>query len=161
MQGRDLMSPTEREFHRKVAVECFNKTWKYLKKQHRTSGDNRLMLNLAHSSRYHWNLVGKASNFAIGDWQISRVYSTLNQPDLAIHFASTSLETCRKNNISGWLLASVYEGMARAYVANKDYRLAEEYLDKARQQLRSEDVDEEDLKTVSHQIDETERMINE
>jgi len=89
------------------------------------------------------------------------VYSTLNQSDLAIHFARTSLETCRKNSISGWLLACAYEGMARAYVANKDYRLAREYLDKARQQLRSEDVDEEDLKTVSHQIDETERMIKE
>src|SRR5260370_30347084 len=90
ISGRDLMSPSEREFHRKAAVECFNKTWKYLEKRHRTSGDDRLMLNLAHSSRYHWNLVGKASNFAIGDWQISRVYSTLNQPDLAIHFARTS-----------------------------------------------------------------------
>ena len=154
------MSPSERDFHRKMAVECFNKTWKYLKKQHRTSGDDRLMLNLAHSSRFHWNLVGKASNFAIGDWQISRVYSTLNQPDLAIRFARTSLETCRKNRISGWLLASAYEGLARAYVAKKDYRSAGEYLDKARQQLRSEDV-EEDLKTISHQIDETERMIKE
>jgi len=160
MSARDLMSPRERDFHRKVAVECFNETWKYLMKPRRTSGDDRLMLNLAHSSRYHWNLVGKASNFVIGDWQISRVYSTLNQPELAIQFARTSLETCRKSSISGWLLASAYEGLARAYVAKKDYRLAGEYLDEARQQLRSEEVDEEDLKTISHQIDETERMLS-
>jgi len=154
------MSHTDQESHRKVAAECFNRTWDYLNQKNRNPDDDQMMLNLAHASRYHWSIIGKPLNFAIGDWQISRVYSALNQPDLAIHFASTSLETCLKNSISGWLLASVYEGMARAYVANKDYRLAGEYLDKARQQLRSEDVDEEDLETVSHQIDETERMIN-
>lgn len=118
-----------------------------------------MMLNLAHASRYHWSVIGKPSNFAIGDWQISRVYSALNQKEMAVHFAKTSLETCRKNDLSGWLLASANEGMARAYVANRNYQFAREYLDKARQQLRSQVVDEEDLKTISDQIDETERMI--
>jgi len=119
------MSQTEQEFHRKVAVECFNKTWDYFEKKERTLSDKQTMLNLAHSSRYHWSFVGKARNFAVGDWQISRVYSALKQPDLAITFAKTSLETCRENNLSGWLLASAYEGMARAYVATEDYRLLE------------------------------------
>jgi tetratricopeptide (TPR) repeat protein len=153
------MSHTDQEFHRKIAAECFNRTWVYLKQKNRNPDDDQTMLNLAHASRYHWSIIGKPLNFAIGDWQISRAYSALNQPDLAIHFAKTSLETCRKNNLSGWLLASAYEGMARAYIATKDYRLAREYLDKARLQLRSGVVDEEDLKTVSDQIDETERMV--
>ncbi len=155
------MSQTEQEFHRKVAVECFNKTWDYFEKKERTLSDEQTMLNLAHSSRYHWSFVGKARNFAVGDWQISRVYSALKQPDLAITFAKTSLETCRENNLSGWLLASAYEGMARAYVATEDYRLAREYVYKARQQLRSKLVDKEDMKTVSDQIDETEHMTKE
>jgi len=153
------MSHTDHEFHRKIAAECFNRTWDYLKKKNRNPDDDQTMLNLAHASRYHWSIIGKPLNFAIGDWQISRAYSALNQPDLAIHFAKTSLETCRKNNLSGWLLASAYEGMARAYIATKDYRQAREYVDKARLQLTSEVVDEEDLKTVSDQIDETERML--
>ncbi len=153
------MSHTDHEFHRKIAAECFNRTWDYLKQKNRNPYDDQMMLNLAHASRYHWSIIGKPLNFAIGDWQISRAYSALNQPDLAIHFANTSLETCRKNNLPGWLLASAYEGMARAYIATKDYRLAREYVDKARLQLRSEVVDEEDLKTVSDQIDETERMV--
>ena len=157
MKGQ--MSHTDHEFHRKIAAECFNRTWDYLKQKNRNSYDDQMMLNLAHASRYHWSIIGKPLNFAIGDWQISRAYSALNQPDLAIHFAKTSLETCRKNNLPGWLLASAYEGMARAYIATKDYRLAREYVDKARLQLRSEVVDEEDLKTVSDQIDETERMV--
>jgi tetratricopeptide (TPR) repeat protein len=153
------LSDTEKKFHRKIAVECFNRTWDYLEQENRNHDDDQMMLNLAHASRYHWSLVGKPSNFVIGDWQISRVYSALSQPEMAVDFAKTSLEMCRKNDLSGWLLASAYEGMARAYVSNKDYRFAREYLDRARQQLRSQVVDEEDLKTISDQIDETERMI--
>jgi hypothetical protein len=99
MRERAIVSPSEQEFHRKVAVECFNKTWDFLKKKDNTRNDEQLMLNLAHSSRYHWSFVGKAGNFAIGDWQISRVYSALSQPDLAIHFAKTSLETCLNNDL--------------------------------------------------------------
>jgi len=159
-KGSEQKMPTpEQEFHRKVAAECFNRTWDYLRQENRNSHDDQMMLNLSHASRYHWSLVGKPLNFAIGDWQISRVYSALNQPEMAVQFARTSLETCRKNSLSGWLLASAYEGLARAYVASKDYRLAKEYVEKARQQLRSQVVDEEDLKTVSNQIDETELMM--
>src|SRR2546422_10821891 len=68
MSERIAMTQSEQEFHRKMAVECFNKTWDYLRKKNRTPDDDRLMLNLAHSSCYHWSLVGKAPNFAIGDW---------------------------------------------------------------------------------------------
>ena len=158
MSERIAMTQTEQEFHRKMAVECFNKTWDYFKKKDRTPNDEQLMLNLAHSSRYHWSFVGKASNFAIGDWQISRAYSALNQPDLAIHFAKTSLETCQKNDLAD-ILVSGYEGMARAYAVAKEYRLARECINKARQQLRNVVIDDEDLKIYSDQIDETERII--
>ncbi len=90
--------------------------------------------------------------------QISRAYSALNQPDLAIHFAKTSLETCQKNDLAD-ILVSGYEGMARAYAVAKEYRLARECINKARQQLRNVVIDDEDLKIYSDQIDETELMI--
>jgi hypothetical protein len=35
------------------------------------------MIHSAHASRYHWQAVGDASDKAIGEWQISRVYSVL------------------------------------------------------------------------------------
>ncbi|OLD56306.1 hypothetical protein AUI46_01520 [archaeon 13_1_40CM_2_52_13] len=158
MSERTAMTQSEQEFHRKMAVECFNKTWDYLDMKQRTRDEDQAMLNMAHSSRYHWSFVGRAPNFAISDWQISRVYSALDQPELAIHFAQTSVETCQKNNLSG-LLGSSFEGMARAYAVAKEYGLAREFIDKARQQLRGPTVDEEDLKTYSDQINETERMI--
>lgn len=152
------MSKTEHDFHRKIAANCFNRTWDYLEKKNRSPDDDQIMLNLAHASRYHWSLIGKPWNFTTGDWQISRVYAALNQPELALSFAKAALEMSEKNNLSE-RLASAYEGMARAYAVAKDYPLAREFVNKARQQLRAVSLDDEDRKTYADQIDETERMI--
>src|SRR5437763_16756910 len=77
MSERIAMTQTEQEFQRKMAVECFNKTWDYFKKKDRTPNDEQLMLNLAHCSRSYWSFVGKTSSIAIGNWQISSAYSAL------------------------------------------------------------------------------------
>jgi len=152
------MSPTGQEFHRKVATHCFNRTWDYLEQKNRSLDDDRMMLNLAHASRYHWSLIGKPWNFTTGDWQISRVYAALNQPDLSLSFAKKALEISQKHNLSERLI-SAYEGMARAYAAAKEYPYAMEFVNKAREQLRAVSLDDEDRRTYSDQIDETERMI--
>jgi tetratricopeptide (TPR) repeat protein len=151
------MPQTEQEFHRKVAAQCFNRAWDYLEKKNRGPVDDEIMLNLAHASRYHWSLIGKPLNFTTGDWQISRVYAALNHPDLALSFAKRALEISQKNNLSERLV-SAYEGMARAYAVAKEYSVAREFIDKARQQLRAVSLDDEDRKTYSDQIDETELM---
>src|ERR1700758_1369548 len=142
------MSPTDQEFHRKIAAECFNKTWDYLEQKNRSLDDDRTMLNLAHASRYHWSLIGKPWNFTTGDWQISRVYAALNQPDLALSLAKKALEISEKNNLSERLV-SAYEGMARAYAVAKKYPSAKEFINKAREQLSIVSLDIEDLKTYS------------
>jgi len=49
--------------------------------------------------------------------------------------------------------------MARAHAVAKEYPLARGFVDKARQQLRAVNLEDEDRKTYSDQIDETERMI--
>jgi tetratricopeptide (TPR) repeat protein len=155
-----MTQETEREFHRKNGVECFNRAWEYLDKKDRTSYDDQLMLHLAHASRYHWSFAGTPKNLAIGDWQISRVYAALNEPDLALHFAKTSVQICQKNNLSEQLI-SAYEGMARAYATAKDHRLAREYINKARDQLRVTPMDDDDKKIYSDQIRETEQLTDE
>ncbi|OLB72025.1 hypothetical protein AUI06_02245 [archaeon 13_2_20CM_2_52_21] len=152
------MSHTDPEFHRKVAAECFNRTWDYLKQKNRSLDDDQMMLNLAHASRYHWSLIGKPWNFTAGDWQISRVYAALNQSDLALGFAKKALETSQKHNLSEGLIFA-YEGMARAHAVAREYPLAREFVSKAREQLRVVNLDDEDRKIYSDQIDETERMI--
>ena len=146
------------EFHRETAKKCFNETWDYLEKKDRTEEDEQRMLHLVHAARYHRSFVGTDRNFAIGDWQISRVYAVLNEPRLALRFAKSSLERMEKNNLSD-ILCTGYEAMARAYAVAKEYDAARGYIKRARDQLVKSNVDEEDRKIFSDQIRDTEQLI--
>jgi len=148
---------TEKEFHRKTAVKCFNETWNFLDKKDRGPKDNVQMLLLAHASRYHWSLVGEPGNFMVGDWQLSRVYASLKQPDLALLFANSALDLCERNNLSD-LFVSAYEGLARSYAVAGNFPQAREYIRKAHDRLETV-TDPEDKKIYGDQINETEAMI--
>lgn len=153
------MSNNELEFHKKIAKKCFNEAWDYLDKKSRNVDDEQQMLHLAHASRYHWGFVGSARNFAIGDWQLSRVYAALNEPRLALHFAKSALDITQKNNLSD-NLPSAYEGMARAYAVAKEKRSAMEYIKKAREALdKAKVMSAGDKKVYAGQIDETEALL--
>ena len=153
-----MLSKSEREFHRKTAVRCFNEAWEYLEKERRTKQDNQKMLQLAHVSRYHWGLAGTPRNEAVGDWQISRVYAALKQPQLSLFFARSSLEACKREKLPE-VLTTAYEAVARAYAVAQDYGLARKYLKLARDQLETLDLRAEDKKVYRCQIDETEKLI--
>lgn len=117
------------------------------------------MLHLAHASRYHWGLVGTPKNMAVGDWQLSRIYAELEQPDLALMFAKASLSISRQNHLVE-ILPSGYEAIARAYAIAKDSRKAREYLRKARGLLNSLTLEREDMKVYLSQIGDTQRLID-
>lgn len=153
------ISNVERQFHRKTAARCFNETWDYLERKGRDSEDDRQMLHLAHASRFHWGLVGSPRNLAVGDWQISRVYASLNQPELALKFAKASLDACKRNNLIE-LMHTANEAMARAYAVAKDYSNAQRYLVKAIEQLRGLKLSYEDRRLYQNQIRETGRLID-
>jgi hypothetical protein len=154
------MSKAEREFHRRTAVNSFNKTWDYLDQGNRSSAEDLQMLQSAHASRYHWGLVGTPLNQAIGDWQIARVYASLRQPDLALRYARLSLSTCKKHSLEE-IVPSAYESIARAYAAAKDPKRATEYLVKARQRLHKLHLGKEDRRIYLGQINDTQRLIDE
>jgi tetratricopeptide (TPR) repeat protein len=150
---------SELDFHRETAKKCFNQAWDYLDKKNRDANNEQQMLHLVHVSRYHLSFVGTAENFAVGDWQISRVYATLSQPRLALHFAKSALEIMQKNNLSG-ILHTGYEGMARGYAIGKDHESARNYIKKAREQLdKAARLDDQDKKIFLDQIRETEQLI--
>ena len=115
------------------------------------------MLLLAHTSRYHWGVVGNASNLAVGEWQLSRVYADLKDPSPSLLFAKSSLDLCLNNKLSD-LLPSAYEGMARAYVTAHDDQQARDYVAKARKELESV-KDKEDRAIYEEQINATEALI--
>jgi len=159
------MPQSEVEFHRETAKKCFNKAWDYMDKKNRDADDERQMLHLAHAARYHWAFVRtpkkeQMRHLAVGDWQISRVYATLNQPQLALHFAKSALEIMKKNNLAD-ILHTGYEGMAHGYAIAKDNQSARDYISKAREQLsNATGLDAEDKKVYSDQIRETEELID-
>jgi hypothetical protein len=150
-------SNPETEFHRKIAKQCFNGTWDLLDKKNRTPEEDRQMLLLAHTSRYHWAFVGNASNLVVGEWQISRVYASLKQAEPSLLFAKSALDLCIKNKLSD-LLPSAYEGMARGYATANDNQQARDYIAKARKELELI-KDKEDRKLFADQISETEALI--
>jgi tetratricopeptide (TPR) repeat protein len=149
----------EQEFHRKVAAGSFNKAWDLLEKNSRNKEEDQLMLGLAHSSRYHWSLVGTQRNQAVGDWQISRVYAALGQSELALRYAKSSLAACEKNGL-GEIIPSAYEAVARAYAVARDSKRADGYLSKARRLLDKVPIGKEDKGVYLGQIEDTQRLID-
>ena len=118
---------TREEWHRKQAVENFNKTWGLMEKEVRTNEENLEMIHTAHASRFHWGLAGGPLNFARGEWQISRVYSLLNLGESALMHGEQSLKLCVQNGIGDFDLAFAYEAVARAYLVKDDEVKMEEY----------------------------------
>jgi hypothetical protein len=106
---------TEQEYHRKFAVDLFNRTWDLLDKEDRTPEEADTMIHAAHASRFHWGEIGTPLEYARGEWQISRVYASLNRPHAALYHAQRSLDLCRANEIGDFDLAFAYEALARAY----------------------------------------------
>ncbi|MBE4906863.1 hypothetical protein IMZ08_02170 [Bacillus luteolus] len=106
---------TIEEFHRKLAVSCFNKVWDLLEKKERTQSEIDSMIHMAHTSRYHWEMIGQPVNLSRGEWQISRVYSVLGRFEPSLYHAKRNLEICLRNNIGDFDLAFAYEALARAY----------------------------------------------
>ena len=152
------MSAKEREFHRKVATNCFNQAWDLMVKTGRSQEEDTKLLHLAHASLYHWGLVGTPTNIAVGEWQLSRIYADLGNPKLSLQFAKSCLTTCEENRLSE-ISHTANEAIARAYAAAKDYRRATRYLGVARRQLDSLALDKEDRKIYSDQLNETAALI--
>jgi hypothetical protein len=107
---------TGAEWHRKQAVENFNKTWDLLEQKNRTREDDLEMIHTAHASRFHWEKAGGPLNYARGEWQISRVYSILNMGDSALLHAEHSLYLCIENGFGDFDLAFAYEAISRAHM---------------------------------------------
>ena len=129
---RSELDPTTQ---RALAVALFNRVWELLEKADRTSADDEELVNAAHASRYHWTTIGTPRHLAIGDWQISRAYAALERAEPAVHHARLCLDSARLVTDEPWLLASAYEGLARAYAAAGDRAAAVEWKDKAVAQL--------------------------
>lgn len=107
-------------WHRRFAIEMFNRSWDLLEMPDRSADDDAEMLAAAFGSAWHWAQVGTAENIALGDHQIAKVASHVGQPALALHYARRALEAIEIGHFGDWQVAAAYEGMARACAAAGD-----------------------------------------
>jgi len=111
----DQKPSVDSEIRPKLAVDLSNRVRELLDKTDRTSEEDKMMVHAAHASRFHWREVGAPLEFERGEWQISRVHSTLRRPQAALHHANRCLEICQANGIADFDLAFAYEALARAH----------------------------------------------
>lgn len=105
------------------------------------------MIHAAHASRYHWGVVGKPVQVAIGEWQVSHVYAVLRHPESALYHARRCLAVCREHGIRDFPLAFAYEALARASAVAGKAKDRDRFIRRARA-AASGIEDEEDRKLV-------------
>jgi hypothetical protein len=105
------------EEERQLAVDLFNHSWTLLELPERTPEQDDELIHSAHASRHHWAAVGTPANLARGEWQLSRIYSSLGRAEPALHHAKRCLAYCEANPdaLEDWDLPFAHEALARAY----------------------------------------------
>lgn len=104
--------------YKHLAVQLFNETWDLLDKENRNHDEDMLMIHKAHTSLYMWSLVGTKTNLARGEWQISRVYASLDMGESALFHGLECLKIVKDNDLSVFDKVFAYEAIARAYSVN-------------------------------------------
>jgi len=145
------MDDDELAWHRRVAIEQFNRTWDLLDQETRDADEDAALLEAAFASRFHWGVVGGASQWAVGDGQIARVAAALGIADLAVGYALRSLTTVEAEGWTDFHLVSAWEVLARAYAALGRVDARAHALDRATAALAALD-DEEDRQVLAEQI---------
>ena len=117
--------------HRALAVGLFNHVWELLSTPDRTPAMDAQMVHAAHASRFHWGQVGGPEQWAVGEWQCSRVYAVLGRSEPALHHARASLQICEEGSLGDWVIAAAYEALARASAVAGDEAAKRAWLTKA------------------------------
>jgi DNA-binding transcriptional MerR regulator len=105
----------DRDDERRLASTLFNGVWDLLEKADRTDAESETMLHAAHASRHHWGVIGEPRNWAIGEWQVSRVYAVLGRSEPALHHGRRSLALAEEHQLGPFLLGYGHEAIARGY----------------------------------------------
>ena len=133
--------------HKYFAADCYNQTWTFMEKAHRTPEDDASMLQTAMASLWHWSQREDATptNFSIGYWQVSRVFALLGQADNARRYGELSLQSAREG-AEIVFIGFGYEALARAEMVAGNTEKMKEYL--AQAWSYSEKVEDEEDKQL-------------
>jgi hypothetical protein len=130
-------------WHRTLAPRAFNHTWELLDVEELTREQEEEMLASSFAQRHHWYQVGTPRNWAIADWQVSRVAAVLGYSDLALRFGEGSLEVSLEHGLDAFVRGFAHEAIARAAASVDDVETFTEHLELARAALAEIDDDED------------------
>jgi hypothetical protein len=116
MQPTDSEEIMDRQEHRHYAITFFNQVWTLLDQDNRSAEEADLMVHMAHASRAHWQVAGGAREWAIGEWQIARVYAELGRAEPALYHAKAAMALAGEGQLGPFQSASAREGLARALI---------------------------------------------
>lgn len=102
--------------HRYFSSECFNHAWDLIEKPDRTPEEDEEMVLLSLTSCWHWSRRSDctAKNLSISYWQISHIYSLLQQVENARTYAQRCLEVSQNEDVPPFYLGYAFEALARA-----------------------------------------------
>ena len=137
--------------HKWMAVEYFNKTWGFLDQQDRSVEDDEQMLLNALASLFHWTQRPDCTpeNRSVGYWQVSRVYSVLNNGTESVRWAQKCLSSAGESVFN---LACAHEALARGYRVADDQANFSSHLQQATE-FASQIEDADDRKVVESDLD--------
>ena len=141
-----VQNPSEEDvarWHRTFAPRAFNGTWEYLDMDELTREQEEEMLASSFAQKYHWSAVGGARNWAIADWQVSRVLAVMGYADLSRRFGERSLEIAIEHDLDPFVKGFAHEAIARAAADVDDIETFSEHVAAARA-LASEIEDPDD-----------------
>ena len=124
MKTTDISPEITPEQTKALAAKLFNRAWQLIENTDRSEAEELEMIHSAHASRLHWQQIGGPKEWAIGEWQCSRVYCEVGFPESAILHAQACLEIVESNDVPLWMHASTFEILARSYWAAEDLDLA-------------------------------------
>ena len=137
--------------HRRVAAITYNDCWDLLEVE-RTPEQDRDLIGLALTSRYHWQQAGGgAEELSIADWMVGRAFAAIGAGGPALDFARAAVER-QAADTPPWLQASLQEGLARAFSASGDKAERDAAVVRARQILAAE-PDAESRELIQGQLD--------
>ncbi len=144
-----VKDPTEEQlsmWHRTFAPRAYNHTWTLLDLDERTRQQEEEMLAATFAQRYHWYQVGTPRNWAIADWQVSRVTALLGYADLARRFGEGALMVCKDHDLDAFVTGFAHEAIARAAAFVDDVDTFSENLEIAKELLTEiENTEERDV----------------
>ncbi|MDX1467969.1 MAG: hypothetical protein R3258_01365, partial [Acidimicrobiia bacterium] len=89
-------------------------------------------LAAALAQKWHWSTVGEPRNWAIADWQVSRVLAVMGHAELSRRFGERSLEIAIEHGLDPFVKGFAHEAIARAAAEVDDIETFTENLEAAR-----------------------------